>query len=143
LKLHFRDLVQVAFWMPRRQKMISHGLSTPWNIALSTIRKSHFGPMIRQKMKSRIRQSLILFGPECRNFILRACQPLVISLSWHHPSRILGRPEGRNGISGPFDTLKHHFLELGQVAFYNEQKAQLNFFTETVYHMKYRFLDLT
>jgi hypothetical protein len=83
------------------------------NIALWTTRKSHFAPIVRQKMKSPIYQSLILWGSKSRKFVRRAYRTLEILLSRHHPSRILGRPGGRNEISGPFDALKHRFLEHG------------------------------
>jgi hypothetical protein len=112
------------FLMPSRQKMIPHGLSTAWNIALSTTRKSHFGPNIRGKMKSPIHECLILCGLQSRKFVRRAYRPLEILLSRHHPSRIFGRPEGRNEISETFDPLKHPFRELGQVALFFDQKAQ-------------------
>jgi hypothetical protein len=37
---------------------------------------------------------------------------------------------------------KHRFLELAQVAFYYDQKAE-NYITELFYPLKYCFLDIT
>jgi hypothetical protein len=41
-KTSLKQLYQSLFWMLRMQKMSSHGISTPWNIASSTSPKSFF-----------------------------------------------------------------------------------------------------
>jgi hypothetical protein len=70
-------------------------------------------------MKFRIRQSLILCGPESRKFVLRALStPWNFALSkspkWH-----FGTTRRQKWDLGPFDNLKHCFHELGK-----EEKAQ-------------------
>jgi hypothetical protein len=42
LNHHLSEFVQVVFSMPRKDKMFSHCLSTPWNISTSTSQKSFF-----------------------------------------------------------------------------------------------------
>jgi hypothetical protein len=52
LKNRFIELVQVAFRMIRKQKMISHWLWTPRIIAFSTSQMSYFGTARRQILRS-------------------------------------------------------------------------------------------
>jgi hypothetical protein len=98
LKHYFLDLVQVAFFDAQEaENEFSWPIDTLKHRFIEYT-QSHFGPIIRQKMKSRIRQSIILCWPERRDFVLRACQPLEIS-----------------------------FPEIIQVAFWDGQKAEMRF----------------
>jgi hypothetical protein len=118
--------------MPRKHKMSSHCLSTPWNIATSTSPKSFFkdvqkadnvstGPFAylnhhlsdfgqvafsmprKHKMSShglrhletplnRLHVSRFLRRPECRLWVLRSIPLFKTSLKQHRPSRFFGDP---------------------------------------------------
>jgi hypothetical protein len=67
----------------------------------------------------------IIARPEGRKSVRSFFLPFEISLSQHHPSRILGWPEGRNEISGSYNSLKPRFLELAQVAFSTARKHKI------------------
>jgi hypothetical protein len=85
--------------MPRMQKMISLGLSTPWNIASSNSPKSHFRTSRRQ---------IISFQGHFPTWAL---------LLRLHPSRFFRCLGCRKLVLRPFDTLKYRFIDITKVAF--------------------------
>jgi hypothetical protein len=85
--------------MPRMQKMISLGLSTPWNIASSTSAKSHCRTSRRQIMSFQ------------GHFPTWALLPRL------HPSRFFRCPGCRKLVLIPLDTLKHRFIGITKVTF--------------------------
>jgi hypothetical protein len=109
--------------MPRRQmKMISHGLSTTWNIALSTTRKSYFEPIIRQ------------------NEFSGRIHPLKKRLFDLDKVAFWVCLKAENPVAGCFETMKHRFIDFIQVVICEGQKLG-NEFLGLLHYLKYLFID--
>jgi hypothetical protein len=88
------------FWMPRMKKLCSHGLSTPWNNASSTLPKSRMNKMISQAY----------FKHHFREFV----------------QFDLDAQEVENDVAWPFDTLKHRFIDITKVEFQTSRRQLMS-----------------
>jgi hypothetical protein len=123
------------FWMPRMQKMSSHGLSTPSIIASLTSIKSHFrtsrkqimisqGILLLETSISRIRPSRLFGWPGCRKWLCAAFRYLNTSLHRLHQSTFYDVQKSDYELSGPVSYFKCHLCEFFQVAFSDAQDAE-------------------
>jgi hypothetical protein len=117
------------FSIPRIQKMISHGLSTSWYMALSTSINSYFKTVGRQIISSqvhstntslkRLHQSRYFRIPWCRKWVHEAFRHLETSPQRLQQSWFLRRPEGRLWVLRAIRLLKQHLSAIVQIAFLN------------------------
>jgi hypothetical protein len=103
--------------MSRMQKMGSHGLSTPWNIASSTLPKSFLRRRGGRLGVLRFLVQIVFWMQRCICVLLafRHHETLVNS---NHESRILRRSQGRLWVLRTIRLLKASLKQLHQSCFF-------------------------